>query len=402
MVCFTVMAFNIAFERLRGMAANLLFRTLIAAAAIAGLGSAFAATPATVETAHPLGGQLVPLPEGQWQLLAGRDEELSLRAPAGSARIGSMVAAIIRDDVVVALVVARANMAPVQDGFGMTELCRRTDLYATRNDTPAGSLIATCQFVGHALQDVGPGSASAWIEAVANLRDRGLRLPVTWLIAGFRVADEQDLLDVAYLFNPEVFGFTDDGAAAIAGGAPPPHPGRLAETWGLLTTMAGYPPALQDPRWIASSWKASRLEPESQRELLVRHLVHWADTAQPSVLAGFKNRSNSALPMPRAWAEARTSDRERNGSAAPSDESLSLHERAVWKTLTWRSLGSGLDALVAYGLTGSAGVAGAITMVGGMVNAAAYFAHERLWDAIGSPSGPGERLTELPAVAVVQ
>jgi uncharacterized membrane protein len=106
--------------------------------------------------------------------------------------------------------------------------------------------------------------------------------------------------------------------------------------------------------------------------------------------------------MPRAWTGERGAIREGGEAPAAGDDPQSAGERALWKTMSWRSLGSGLDALVAYVMTGSAGVAGAITVVGGAVNATAYFLHELVWDAVGTDGGPGERVTELPAVAVIR
>ena len=139
----------------------------------------------------------MPLPQGQWRVIARADEELTLRAPGGTARMGGMVAALVQDHVVVALVAARANLKPVPKGFGLTEDCQRSDFYVAQNDTPPGSFIGSCFFVGHALQDMGPGSARTWIEAIATIHDQKWKLPVTWLVAGYRIADDQDLLGLA-------------------------------------------------------------------------------------------------------------------------------------------------------------------------------------------------------------
>ena len=116
------------------MGAALLRAALVAAA----IGMGFVAPARAIEGAHALGGQLVPLPAGQWELLATSEENLTLAGPARTARMTGMAAALHRDGQVVAVVVARGNLTPVRAAFGLTEGCRRTDLYFHRNDTVRG------------------------------------------------------------------------------------------------------------------------------------------------------------------------------------------------------------------------------------------------------------------------
>jgi len=355
-----------------------------------------------VEGSYVLGGQRIPLPQGAWQVLSRRDEDLALRGPVRSAPVGSVLAVKLRGDTVIAMVAARANLKPAPSGFGITDDCRRTDTYIAHLDTPRGSVIASCFFVGHAIQDLGPGSSTVWAESVTAIRERSWALPTTWLVAGYRVVDNQDFLDIRYYFNPEVFGLGDEGAAQVGRGMAPPKPHWTAETWSAVRNMAGFPPPLHDPRWLASSWAPRTLAEDHQRELLVRHLVHWAEASRPQIQAGFKNRDEIALAMPRAWTEKRSPAEGDSANGTPDLDRMTDEERALFKTLSWRAVGSTLDVVIAYLLTGSAGVAGAITVVGGAANATGYFLHELVWDAFGVEGGPGERTTELPPVAVAR
>ena len=68
------------------------------------------------------------------------------------------------------------------------------------------------------------------------------------------------------------------------------------------------------------------------------------------------------------------------------------------KTISWRVVGTLADIAVAYAFTGSVALSGALALTGSVVNAALYFGHEMVWDAL-DPSGRRQpAVLEVPAI----
>jgi uncharacterized membrane protein len=56
--------------------------------------------------------------------------------------------------------------------------------------------------------------------------------------------------------------------------------------------------------------------------------------------------------------------------------------RAVWKTLTWRVVGSTSTFLISYIVTGQAFIATSIAVAQMIANTILYYIHERIWDRV--------------------
>ena len=53
--------------------------------------------------------------------------------------------------------------------------------------------------------------------------------------------------------------------------------------------------------------------------------------------------------------------------------------KLVWKTLSWRVIGSGSTFLISYTITGQAFLATGIAVTQMIVNTVLYYIHERIW-----------------------
>jgi uncharacterized membrane protein len=54
--------------------------------------------------------------------------------------------------------------------------------------------------------------------------------------------------------------------------------------------------------------------------------------------------------------------------------------RAIWKTLTWRLVGSTSTFLISYVVTGQMFIATSIAVAQMIANTILYYIHERAWD----------------------
>src|SRR5262249_30917744 len=148
-----------------------------------------------------LRGKQIPLPEGDW-VVAGRGYEMvpELNDLAYGA-IESVVLFKIDGKAVTAFVIAHRNVIPIEDGWGSASECERSDIpLSLTYDAEEGHTF--CGFV--AAVDTSPldGSASSWKDAVAFAKAHGLALPKDWQMAGFRLSDRSDVVDVRYHFDP--------------------------------------------------------------------------------------------------------------------------------------------------------------------------------------------------------
>lgn len=335
-----------------------------------------------------IGAKQVPLPQAgkdAWTVLSEQQVDLRSITSDGTIALDSVVAGAADDRTFRYLVVARANRAPAVGGFGLAGACRRSDLHSTRTITRDGSTVAICTFVSHVL-NAAPGDADpGWVAALRAVERSGRKLPETWLVVGVRIADPDDLLDVRYYFNPESIGMI---ASAPASDAPPPS-GRLDAARSKLAELLGAasgPP--HDSRWLASDWSVTGVAGDARRLAAVADLAAWAEGVHPLAYAGFKGRLAEDLAPPPAWTHG-TPVLVSNGVGDLPGET------ALWKTLSWRALGSSLDAIVSFALTGSLGVAGGVTVIGGVANAVVYYLHEKAWETFGGSRGPGDLITEL-------
>jgi hypothetical protein len=289
-----------AASRLADRVAARLGYAVLAAALLAALPSAaqVGAGPAgsVFRSYLPLNGKQVPLPEGDW-VLAGDSYEVlpSVAGGAGDA-VESVVLLQVSGSRVSAFVMAQRNAIGVDKGWGLAPECNRTDLYAAiayeNSDTHAFCGFATSVATAASPQD----AALSWTQALDYARRHGLTLPGTWLMAGFRISNLRDVIDVRYHFDPALAGMpgetadrqdADGAAARLDEGA-----AAAPESWSAMAR-----------RWVgyAASLGASEPEKPSPRRAAVAALVAWLDAMRYPVELGFKNRLSGVPGVPEPW-----------------------------------------------------------------------------------------------------
>ena len=170
-----------------------------------------AAVPPAIGTAFTgwvdLAGKQVALPEGSWTLV-GRGYS---RAPQMTTDAYGAIETIIlfRQDqqVVDAFVAASSNVVPIEEGWGTASECMGEDveLPLIVNYDAVGAH-TFCGFVAPVRNVVTPDSPGAWRDAANYGEARDLVPAREWLMAGYRLSDRSEVLDVRYHFNPLLRG----------------------------------------------------------------------------------------------------------------------------------------------------------------------------------------------------
>jgi hypothetical protein len=211
-----------------------------------------------------LRGKQIPLPEGDWVLAGDGYEQVPELNDLAYGAIESVVLFKIDDNAVTAFVIAHRNVIPIEDGWGSASECARADIpLSLTYDAEEGHTF--CGFVA-AVDTTQPGtSAPSWKNAAAFARDHNLTLPARWQMAGFRLSDRNDVVDVRYHFDP-----------ALRQTGRRPASGTLSV---ITAAAAADPPPTDD--------KAFGLEP-------------WLAAMQGGVKVGFDNglADLAAVPMP--------------------------------------------------------------------------------------------------------
>ena len=274
-------------------------------AAVAPIGTVF-------RTLIDLQDKQIPLPQGDW-VLVGDGFELMPSLPGGGAgdAIESVVLFRVEGNAVPAFIIAHRNGIGVGHGWGVAGDCSRDDIHAAVSYEAAGHH-GFCGFVNHVVTAADEQSAPSWRQAVAYAGAHGLVLPPTWLMAGFRLSDAADVLDVRYHFDPALAGLATPAAtswsdsrwakAAVAG-----MPAGTDEGWGdAAWRWAGY----------AAFWRTEPSAEPSARAVAVDGLVDWLAAMRLPVELGFRNRTDEAASLPMPWAADR--------GQAPIDVALRL------------------------------------------------------------------------------
>jgi hypothetical protein len=179
--------------------------------------------------------------------------------------------------------------------------CQRTDilLAVVYQDDEGHSF---CGFINHVVSAVDPESDPAWKQAVDYANAQGLSLPATWLMAGFRLSDLSNVLDVRYNFNPDLQGVASVPATSWAS-----SPWSRRQIFGEDTATG--------TRSVVSSlfnriafWRAPppaaepAAGPQAQaRADLVNGLKDWVARMRYPVEFGFDNRADELAPVPMPW-----------------------------------------------------------------------------------------------------
>jgi uncharacterized membrane protein len=282
---------------------------------------------------------------------------------------------------------------PQKATYGTTAECDRDDIYLAvhRYDTRVDGL---CIFVKHVLAVPTASDMSDWAAARRWLAARQIALSGTWLMAGFRVRDRAQMLDIRYYFPPP-----DDA------GDPLPT------------------------NWASSAWGPRRVAKDAARRGRIDALVAWTSAMTEPIERGFRNQLGPGFEPVSPWTGPR-------GDAAPAGlrfdelaalrargeignvqyiEQLAMLERRAAqplpvefsqrrrigvKTVTYSVLASVDSAVVAYFVLGSAILSLGYTVGMNIASPMAYYFHELAWSSAGIGKPPVQGARELAEIGI--
>lgn len=344
------------------------------------VGPGLAAPGDSAERVFPMGAVQVPLPTGPWVVAA------ETREGEGPGTIQSVVLVQIAAQRVTGVVLARANPNPLTAIFGSTAECERTDIYLayTAYDTPQDGL---CGFAN--LVVAGGTEAPVWIAARDWLRGRGVTIPETWLMAGFRARVRPRLLDVRYHFPPP-----SDAAGPWA--TNPWNPARVAEDparSAAIVQLGLWAAWMRDPveRGVRGRIEDVELPPMpfagiDMTQALVAARLRALDKLRESGAIGVEDYARQRLALEQVEAE-------------PEQSEMPLWVRSVWKTVTYRVASIADSLAVSYILLGSVYQTLGFAVIGELIRPPAVYIHEIAWarSGIGRAAAPA-RPREFPDI----
>ncbi|HYH22659.1 MAG TPA: DUF2061 domain-containing protein [Azospirillum sp.] len=253
-----------------------------------------------------LAGKQIPLPEGEW-VLAGQ---------GGTAPFESAVLVQLSGGDVRAFVIATTNTEPAEAGWGLTRDCSRSDFdFAAIQYVSA--MDGACRFVNRVTTSARPDSSPAWIAAAETAARKDWTLPSLWLMAGVRITDRRDVVDVRYHF---------------LGGVP-----EIAAAW------------TEQALAKAERGLRRRLEGDGPLAMPLLSVASAPYRVSPPVVKG----DDAGTP---AWGVG------------------------LMKMVSWRIVGTAADVGLAYAFTGDPLLSGGLAATGAVVNSLLYFGHELAWD----------------------
>ena len=150
-----------------------------------------------------LADKQVALPEGSWTLVARGYEAVDELDTDAYGAVETLVLFRLDGSVVEAFVTASRNRAPIEEGWGTASECLGEDVELPLVlQFDAAGAHTFCGFVGEVRNVVTTASPDAWKAAANYGKAQGLDTAAEWLMAGYRLGDRYDVLDVRYHFNP--------------------------------------------------------------------------------------------------------------------------------------------------------------------------------------------------------
>jgi hypothetical protein len=276
---------------------SILVLAILMLAAFAGPRALAAVAPiGTVFSGYlPFAGKQIPLPQGEWVLVGDGYQILPGEEGSPGDAIEDVVLFQRAKDTVSAFIIAHRNLVSRDEGWGVAADCDRDDILAKVGWDEADGH-GFCGFVNHVQTAVTEDSAESWKQATAYARQWRLRLPATWLMAGYRLSDNSDVVDVRYHFDPAMAGFPPTASVKTWSDSPWAKTridgGQMPESW---TTYG----------WSWVSWaRGSGSPPPTPRQRAADSLAQWLDDMRHPVKLGFSNQARAAPAMTMPWAAA--------------------------------------------------------------------------------------------------
>ena len=273
-------------------------------------------------------GKPIPLPPGEWRVVSAGFGQAADEAPGPYGAIGGVL--LVRPGVDQSeFLLIHTNALPVRAGWGQPSECVAEGALF-RNVSEQRDLHNACSFVvatrrSRLLQSGLPAFGNP-----ATTAQLETSLPPWALLAGFRVSDRHDVLDIRYGVAPRR-----------------PNP----STWFV-------PTAVQD----------------HAHQTAINELAGWAHSAMQSATAALRDPGEQVPPMPLPQLAAG------KAVARPSNDEPSTLRLSLYKLATYRVANSALTMALGVIFMGNVFGAAELTFWQGITHSAVYLGNELAWE----------------------
>ncbi len=348
----------------RTCAAALVAAAVLLAGGLVGEGPAGPASAETV-AALPAPGALyhtfitvaqkqIPLPSGWWQVAGSGDEDLTGAAPGAYGVIESLVLVKLEGRTVESFVVIHTNALEVDRGWGTNSECAARVLPLARIYDEAGSNLL-CAFGGPVSIRRDAGAPPFWRQALDMAFARTWTIPEHWLMAGFRISDRHDVVEVRYHYQPTVpqMARQERPSGVIAASSPGPGMGVVSAA-----------PDRGGP-WLPT-------------------LAGWLEAMKAPVEQGFRGHLSSrqdSLLLPSEGSVSRGAALDK-AVPAETDALTALFQRSVIKMLSWKVIGVSAGFTIKYLFIGNLSTAASLQVATSVVTGVLYVGYDMLWATV--------------------
>ena len=315
----------------------------------------------------------IPLPPGEWRVASTGFGRVTGDDPGPYGTIGGVLLVRAQPTADRAFLLIHTNALPVQDGWGTSSVCADPS-HLARRSTESSDAKSGCSFVAAVRGPRRLGAALPALSGKSGTERAGstAALPHWALMAGFRVGDRRDFVDLRF-------------------GVAPPYP---------------------DPSgWFAPKDASNDTLDEPRRQTVAR-LAVWAHAAGRTARTALRlpPTQMQALPAPPVSAPPVSAPPARTSVApltAPTEDGPGFTRRALQAT-SYRVLGATTSFVIASTLTGNALTGGWITLWQSLTHGAVFLANEYAWewprsaqvhDLARNPTGSGPAGPSTPPPA---
>lgn len=322
---------------------------------VVGFGTADLLVPARTISGPPsyvgaieLAGRHIPLPEGSWLQAGISNDSAGPAEPRPYGAIETMVLFKIVDGAVDSFITLRANSLPIEGGWGAAAECSRDDIHFV-SVSYLSAHESLCGFVNHVVTAREARSSPAWAEALRLARVRGWKLPQTWIMAGFRVTDRHDALDLRYHLNPERGGFPVDRGD-----------------------------------WASSAWSRGAVADAPPRKAIIDGLARWVMEASGPVQQIGAGRREALLPKLPVIEYADVPSATVEGAEHSAPWGISAVKMSVWWVLS-TTISLGINFVYTSGVPLDTGV---LSVLQSVTHPLVNYANEMIWETFGAATKP--------------
>ncbi|MCC7274959.1 MAG: hypothetical protein IT561_19995 [Alphaproteobacteria bacterium] len=319
-----------------------------------------------------VGDKQVPLPRGTWTVAGVGVQDFDMAAIGAFGAIRNVVLFRREGTRVVAMAEINVNSIPVNDGWGLTKSCERGMQFLLVTRYKSGWDLS-CMFVEPTAASPDVPGPPAWDAARRLAATAGSVLPELWLTVGYRMSDRQDLVDARYHFDPRLL--VDDPTIAVDRAdaweteAVRASPARLAAVDALSVWAVGFDGWIE--RGVRNQLGGER--PEMPQVAAFRSATAEIDAKLLALERLYRSGAIDAKAYVRqqrqALAEVPTVIEQTGG--------LPL---SMQKNISFRVFGSSVDYFLAFAVTLSNPLSGAITATIVSIHSFIFVFNDNWWE----------------------